>query len=87
METKAVYAVASGIRARKESFGLLFYDTRHPRLIFVRSRDLLFLAGDPFHGCVIDTQARCQADAARARRILNDLRDKGLIQEAPPGVR
>jgi putative mycofactocin binding protein MftB len=83
LEEHTFYAVAPGIRARKESFGLLFYNTENARLTFVRSRELLLLAGDPVHGSILSAQARCQAEAARARRILDALRKKGLIRERP----
>jgi putative mycofactocin binding protein MftB len=83
LEEQVLYAVAPGIRARKESFGLLFYNTENARLTFVRSRELLLLAGDPAHGCILGAQARCQAEAAQGRRILDALRKKGLIREMP----
>lgn len=44
------YLVPDWVRVRRESFGLLFYDTRSTRLTFVRSGDALeppaFVGGD-----------------------------------------
>ena len=46
--TDPVYAVPEWVRVRREDFGLLFYDTRSTRLIFVRSGDRL--VAPPFTG-------------------------------------
>jgi len=83
LEEQVFYAVAPGIRAREESFGLLFYNTENARLTFVRSWGVLLLAGDAVHGSILSAQPRCQAEAAQARRILDALRKKGIIRERP----
>ena len=41
MELTKGYRLANGVQVRKESFGLLFYDYKGPRLYFVPSKDLL----------------------------------------------
>jgi len=45
---KTTYLVPDWVRVRRESFGLLFYDTRSTRLTFVRSGDSL--EAPPFTG-------------------------------------
>jgi putative mycofactocin binding protein MftB len=81
LEDKAGFAPAPGMRARKESFGLLFYDTRKARLTFVRSRKLLLLTVDATDGPILRGQARSADEAAHARRILDAMHKKGLIVE------
>lgn len=83
MDEQAFYAVAPGIRAREESFGLLFYNSENAMLTFVRSRGLLLVVDDPVHGSILSDQPHGQAEAARARRILDALCKKGLIRERP----
>ncbi len=69
------------VRARKESFGILLYNTRDTKLTFVRCGDMLRLrqlAED-----VYALEAKCQSDEARskARRALQLLVQKGLVVE------
>jgi putative mycofactocin binding protein MftB len=79
----ADHHVPEWVRVRRESFGLLFYDTRSTRLTFVRSGDSL--DPPPFTGprrrlTVTDPGGVSPALA----RVLGDLVAKGLIVEAPP---
>jgi putative mycofactocin binding protein MftB len=67
------------MRAREESFGLLFYNTGNARLTFVRSQRLLLLTADPINGFIVSSRARSEAEEARAGRILKALRQKRLI--------
>ena len=76
------YLVPDWVRVRRESFGLLFYDTRSTRLTFVRSGDSL--DAPPFTGArrslaVTDPQA---ARRPRCRGLLQDLVAKGLLVAA-----
>lgn len=41
MNAHKVYFLKDGVQVRRETFGLLFYDYRGPRLYFVPTRDLL----------------------------------------------
>mgnify|MGYP005841088903 CR=1 FL=1 len=72
------YTLHPCCRVRKESFGLLFYDLRGPRLLFAQTGDLLepgqlaagVRGGEGFGG---DRLARFLADLAR----------KGFLREQP----
>ena len=77
------YLVPDWVRVRRESFGLLFYDTRSTKLTFVRSGDSLDAAA--LHG----PAARAGGSAAAARRAVRRSRDcsrdlvaKGLLVAA-----
>jgi putative mycofactocin binding protein MftB len=72
------YLVPDWVRVRRESFGLLFYDTRSTRLTFVRSGDSL----DPprFTGAGRGVVVTAPGSASPAlSRLLDDLIEKGLI--------
>lgn len=72
------YLVPDWVRARRETFGLLFYDTRTTRLTFVRSADALtpppFTGGD--RRLRMAGRARTEASVAR---LLEGLVAKGLL--------
>ena len=72
------YLVPEWVRVRRESFGLLFYDTRSTRLTYVRSGDSL--AAPPFTGRrrVLGVNAREGVSPALSR-LLQDLVAKGLV--------
>jgi putative mycofactocin binding protein MftB len=71
-------------RVRREEFGLLFYDLRGPKLLFVESRDLLepddFGPGSASAG---GYAARSSGDRRRIDRLLRTLVDKGFVLEQP----
>ena len=72
------------VRVRRESFGLLFYDTRSTRLTFVRSGDNL--GSPPFTGPRRVLRV-CPLDEGRGpavSRLLRNLAAKGLIVAAEP---
>jgi len=48
MNLRKVYSLKSGVQVRRETFGLLFYDYRGPRLYFVPTKDLI--EAEFFHG-------------------------------------
>ena len=76
------YLVPDWVRVRRESFGLLFYDTRSTKLTFVRSGDSL--DPPPFTG-VLRSLAVTVPDVSPAlSRLLQDLAEKGLIVVATP---
>ena len=75
------YLVPDWVRVRRESFGLLFYDTRSTKLTFVRSGDSL--DPPPFTGPrrVLGVDRRDGA-APGLSRLLEDLEVKGLVVAA-----
>ncbi len=69
-------------RVRREGFGLLFYDSRGPRLLFVETGDLLtpeFFSGDE----PVDDRLARIAPGSRARvlGLLAKLSEKGYLRE------
>ena len=81
-----IYLLSTGVRARKESFGLLFYNSGDGRLTFVRSGALLALEPASGGDRVVSVSNEGGAGAARARRILATLLEKGLIVDERPGL-
>ena len=85
------YKPADGVQVREETFGLLFYNYQGPRLYFVPSKDLIdvdfFNGRQNVGGLIASIRARkgCSSTQAgeRIRRILAQLKDKGLIDEQP----
>ncbi len=73
-----IYHLSTGVRARKESFGLLFYNSGDARLTFVRSGALLRVEPRAT-GHVVKVSDEGGAVAAKASRILATLVKKGLI--------
>ncbi len=80
---EARYLVPDWVRVRRESFGMLFYDTRSTRLTFVRSGDSL--DPPPFTGPCRDLTVTAPGGVSPAlSRLLDGLVEKGLIVvEAP----
>lgn len=76
------YLVPDWVRVRRESFGLLFYDTRSTKLTFVRSGDSL--EAPPFTGRRRALEIGSVADGRRPAlaRLLQNLVAKGLIVAA-----
>jgi len=66
------------VRVRKESFGLLFYNTKDTRLTFVKSRDLLQVLSLA-NGEKLITASPGSAAQAKVKKLLDDLVVKGLI--------
>jgi putative mycofactocin binding protein MftB len=69
-------------RVRKERFGLLFYDSRGPRLLFAETGDLLepgFFTGEL---SMDDTMDRLtEAEQRKVTGLLSNLAKKGFIRE------
>ena len=74
-----IYRLSSRARARKESFGLLFYDSGDARLTFVRSGELLKLDRDYAGDRLLKVSDENRDDAAKIERIVATLLRKGLI--------
>ena len=75
------YEVPRPVKVRKETFGLLFYDTKESRLTFVRSGDLLqiriFQHGRKMISAGVKPESR-----AKVKRLLDHLLEKRLIRES-----
>jgi putative mycofactocin binding protein MftB len=72
------YLVPDWVRVRRESFGLLFYDTRSTRLTYVRSGESL--EPPPFTGPRRALTVAAAGGISRAlQHVLQDLVAKGLI--------
>lgn len=73
------YLVPDWVRVRRESFGLLFYDTRSTRLTFVRSGESL--VPPPFTGPhrVLRVDLLDEGRRPAMSRLLRSLLTKGLI--------
>jgi putative mycofactocin binding protein MftB len=76
------YVLHPACRVREESFGLLFYDLRGPRLLFaetgdVVSAELLRSAGVG----VADLCGRTEAVQRRVARLFESLVKKGFLRE------
>ena len=85
------YKPVDGVQVREETFGLLFYNYRGPRLYFVPSKD--FIDVDFFNGrqnvseliaslCHRKGWTRAGVEE-RIMQILAKLEDKGLIHGQP----
>lgn len=78
------YLLHPACQVRKEKFGLLFYDLRGPRLLFVGTGDLLgpefFQPGGPAGGILRD---KPYAERIRLKHCLRKLVEKGFIREQP----
>jgi len=75
------YAVSPPVRVRKESFGLLFYNTEDSRLTFVKSGDLLQIKALPHGAKQIEASLKPETQS-RLRKLLDHLLQKGLIGES-----
>ena len=72
------YLVPDWVRVRRESFGLLFYDTRSTRLTYVRSGDRL--DPPPFTGPRRGLTVTAAGGVSPAlERVLHGLVEKGLL--------
>jgi putative mycofactocin binding protein MftB len=89
MDMNKLYYLNDGVQVRKETFGLLFYDYRGPRLYFVPTKNLI--ANDFFNGTQTaeglmesiqtrHSQSR-QASQQWVTHVLAELEQKGLIHE------
>jgi putative mycofactocin binding protein MftB len=78
------YVLHPDCRVRRERFGLLFYDLRGPRLLFVESGDLLepesFATGTPPASVLA---GRPDSERQRIYRLLHSLAEKGFLREQP----
>jgi putative mycofactocin binding protein MftB len=75
------YSVPRFARVRKESFGLLFYNTTDNMMTFVRSRNLLEIVHSP-KGSKIAVSVCESPNHKRIEKLLDRLRKKGLIVDS-----
>jgi putative mycofactocin binding protein MftB len=75
------YAVPSPVRVRKESFGLLFYNTEDSRLTFVKSGDLLQIKALS-HGSKTIASSPEPETSSKVKKLLDHLLQKRLIRES-----
>ena len=78
------YVVPDWVRVRRESFGLLFYDTRSTRLTFVRSGNIFI--PPPFTGSrrVLRVDVSGAGQRASVSRLLENLIATGLLVAGEP---
>lgn len=83
MDKTTEYVLCEGVRARKEAFGLLFYNSADTKLTFVKSGDLLHVERKPEGelGLRFSHEGDHDNDRDRAKRIIETLLKKGLIVE------
>jgi putative mycofactocin binding protein MftB len=87
MNAYRVFRLNKGVQVRREQFGLLFYNSRGPRLYFVPTGDLVedhFFTGSQHLGELVDTicdRIRLPRHAIEERvgRIMHQLESRGLI--------
>ena len=85
------YRPTDGVQVREETFGLLFYDYRGPRLYFVPSKDLIdvgfFSRRQSVSELIASICNRKECTKAlveeRITQVLAKLEDKGLIYGQP----
>ena len=77
------YLLRRGVRARREKFGILFYDSRDTKLTFVRSGRCLDLATSSDGARMLVLGLRTGERAEKIESLLNRLLEKGLIFEKP----
>ncbi len=91
VQSSMSFRPADGVQVREETFGLLFYDYRGPRLYFVPSKDLIdvgFFSGrQSVSELIASICARKECTKAlveeRITQVLAKLEDKGLIYGQP----
>ena len=76
------YVLHPDCRVRREDFGLLFYDLKGPKLLFVESGDLLEPdAFGPGTASATALAGRSHAERRRIERLLRTLVVKGFVRE------
>ena len=80
------YHLASGIRARRETFGLLFYNSKDTNLTFVKSGNLLNIERLPENKFILITEHSKIHEKSKLTRLINVLLEKGLVVETRFGV-
>ncbi|MBE0596991.1 MAG: mycofactocin biosynthesis chaperone MftB [Desulfuromonadales bacterium] len=84
MSLETAYILHPACRVREEAFGLLFYDSRGPRLLFAETGRLLtpefFRGQESLHCRLLGCGA---AELDRVGNLLGKLVTKGYLREQP----
>jgi putative mycofactocin binding protein MftB len=80
------YPLSAGVRARREDFGLLFYNAKDAKLTFVKCRDLLEVYRTDEGGFELRLVSSDTKDLAKTRCYLASLQKKGLVGEPSPRI-
>jgi putative mycofactocin binding protein MftB len=80
------YPLLRGVRARREEFGLLFYNAKDTKLTFVKCRDLLEVHRTVEGGFELRSVSSDAKDLAKAQNYLASLQKKGLVGEPSPCI-
>jgi putative mycofactocin binding protein MftB len=75
------YFLSPGVRARREKFGLLFYNNRDAKLTFLKSGDLLDVVSDTQSSYRLTTDSKDGKGEGKIKRLLELLLKRGLIVE------
>ena len=80
--SRLCYRLSPRVRARREAFGLLFYESRAPKLTYVRCGDLLGLEPASGGDCRLTARGESAESRRKIRNLLEVLVKKGLIVAA-----
>ena len=75
------YYLSPGVRARREKFGLLFYNHRDAKLTFLKSGDLFDVVSDPQSSFRLAIDRKDSKGEGKIERMLELLLKRGLIVE------
>jgi len=75
------YFLSPGVRARRERFGLLFYNNRDAKLTFLKSGDLLDVVSDTQSSYRLTIDNKDGKGEGKIGRLLELLLKRGLIVE------
>jgi putative mycofactocin binding protein MftB len=75
------YRLSPGVRARRERFGLLFYNSRDTKLTFVKSGEFFDVAPDSECDFRLTVCRDNSEGEGKIKRLLEALLKKGLIVE------
>ncbi len=75
------YYLSPGVRARKEKFGLLFYNNRDAKLTFLKSGDLFEVVRDAQNSLRLSIDRKNGKGEGKIERLLELLLSRGLIVE------
>lgn len=81
IDPSASYPLCPGVRARREEFGLLFYNSRDAKLTFVNCGQLLILDRKGKDRFVIASSIDAAEEQRKTRGYIASLLKKGLIGE------
>jgi len=80
------YNISPGVRARKEKFGLLFYNSKNTNLTFVKSGNLLTIEQGFENTYVLKQHCNNESGKEKIIRLLKMLVKKELIVEIRRGI-